>query len=45
MNTNFKTALFGGFDREDVISYIQQKEQITSTGGKERINFPNYILI
>ena len=24
MNTNFKTALFGGFDREDVISYIQQ---------------------
>lgn len=24
MNTNFKTALFGGFDREDVVSYIQQ---------------------
>ena len=24
MNTNFKTALFGGFDREDVVNYIQQ---------------------
>ena len=34
MNTNFKTALFGGFDREDVISYIQQ----TSRESQQRIS-------
>lgn len=27
MNTNFKTALFGGFDREDVVNFIQQLSQ------------------
>ena len=34
MNTNFKTALFGGFDREDVVSYIQQ----TSRENQQRIS-------
>ena len=34
MNTNFKTALFGGFDREDVISYIQQ----TSRENQQRVS-------
>ena len=24
MSTNFKTCVFGGFDREDVISYIEK---------------------
>lgn len=27
MNTNFKMALFGGFDREDVVNFIQQLSQ------------------
>ena len=34
MNTNFKTALFGGFDREDVVSYIQQ----TSRENQQRVS-------
>lgn len=29
MNTNFKTALFGGFDREDVVSYIEKTAKET----------------
>ena len=24
MSTNFKTCVFGGFDREDVINYIEK---------------------
>lgn len=34
MSTNFKTCLFGGFDREDVISYIEQ----SSRENRERID-------
>jgi len=34
MSTNFKTCLFGGFDREDVISYIEQ----SSRESRERID-------
>jgi len=34
MSTNFKTCLFGGFDREDVISYIEQ----SSRESQERID-------
>lgn len=33
MSTNFKTCLFGGFDREDVISFIEK----TSRESRERI--------
>ena len=33
MSTNFKTCLFGGFDREDVISFIEK----TSRESSERI--------
>lgn len=33
MNTTFKTCLFGGFDREDVISYIEK----TAKESRERI--------
>lgn len=29
MNTNSKTALFGGFDREDVVSYIEKTAKET----------------
>lgn len=34
MNTNFKTALFGGFDREDVVNFIQRLSQ----ENQQRIN-------
>ena len=33
MSTNFKTCLFGGFDREDVVSFIEK----TSRESRERI--------
>lgn len=44
MSTNFKTCLFGGFDREDVISYIEKaakenKERIDElTGSNEALS-------
>lgn len=34
MSTNFKTCLFGGFDREDVISYIEK----TARESREQID-------
>ena len=33
MSANFKTCLFGGFDREDVVNFIER----TSRESRERI--------
>lgn len=32
METSFKTCLFGGFDREDVISFIEKQRRRRRSG-------------
>lgn len=41
MSTSFKTSMFGGFDRSDVIAYIERtgreyEERVAGAGGGER---------
>ena len=41
METSFKTCLFGGFDREDVISFIEVHLRYTAGLTEGQLNLPN----